>query len=155
MIGKKGLFYGIISYRLEKGGCMEVNKILVKFPNLRREIVGLDLGEKRVFNLTNTRLGIKFGRNIITLPKSGLVARVVPKDSKVISVGSLLIEALEYKISNLPDKKEDVFFIVEESVFFFAKRDDLLVISDNPNDHILGDNGEIIGSLFLRRICGS
>lgn len=126
-------------------------KIVETFPeNTRKKLSGIEFNGTKVFNLTSKDIKIKLGNSITTVPKSGGFAEV--KKRIWVEYGNFLIENIEYKsIKGLPEERENTFFLVEEEVFLYARRKDLLTLSNQMKDLMIDEKGRVVGSLFLRR----
>lgn len=84
------------------------------------------------------------GNESITIPTSGIVARVAVKREQVGTLNGLPIYRSAFgQVENLPDPKADTVYIVSAMVAQAVKgtRDDIYIVDDTVRD----ENGRIIG----------
>lgn len=100
-----------------------------------------------IVNLTPHEI-IFMGNKTITIPTSGIVARVAVKREQVGTLNGLPIyRSVLGQVENLPDPKADTVYIVSAIVAqaVKGKRDDIYIVDDTVRD----ENGRIIGCRAL------
>lgn len=88
------------------------------------------------------------GNETITIPTSGIVARVAVKREQVGALNGIPVHRSAFgQVENLPEPKADTVYIVSAMVAqaVKGKRDDIYIVDDTVRD----DSGRIIGCRAL------
>lgn len=106
-----------------------------------------------IINLTPHALNIVVGDHTVTIPPSGVVARV---DVTRTVAETLTVDGVEVPVNattygavvGLPDPEPDTMYVVSALVAQAAKRPDVLV----PDDLVRDEEGRVIGARALARV---
>lgn len=108
----------------------------------------------KVINLTPHDINIiKDGEIVLVLPRSGVVARVIERNIQTDALGidgaviPMLIKDYGAPV-DLPDPKDNVYYVVSLLTAQTSGRQDLLIVADN----VRNEQGQIIGCTGLARL---
>ena len=106
--------------------------------------------QTQIINLTPHAITLVCGKLPMTIPSSGVVARVSSHTEVIGNIGDIPITRTAYSaVEGLPEPEEDTIYIVSALVAQrVPERGDVFI----PNESVRDENGRIIGCKSLARI---
>ena len=119
----------------------------------RKRLRGEVLNRVEIVNLTPHDVDIYTGREQITIPRSGMVARVGSSIETVGEINGIQVTRTRWgEVVGIPDKQDGVVYLVSSIVLMSSDRDDLVAPNTSQAFAVRDGNGNMIGCRALQVI---